>query len=115
SGLGAVDGLEAVGRRGLVAFGAHDTHLQPADHPDPIGGCLDEHHALAGRCAARALVGVRLGVATLLSQSAQLLAASIRTASEYGWGVHTHLAEVREELVQARPRWGQTSLDRGAD
>jgi 5-methylthioadenosine/S-adenosylhomocysteine deaminase len=113
--LGAVDGLEAMGLRGLVAFGAHDTHLQPADHPDPIGGCLDEHHALAGRCAASALVGFRLGVATLLSQSDQLLAASIRTASEYGWGVHTHLAEVREELVQARLRWGQTSLDRAAD
>jgi 5-methylthioadenosine/S-adenosylhomocysteine deaminase len=28
---------------------------------------------------------------------------------------HTHLAEVREEVVQARLRWGRTSVERAAD
>jgi 5-methylthioadenosine/S-adenosylhomocysteine deaminase len=113
--LGAVDGLEAMGLRGLIAFGAQDTHLQPTDHPDPIDACLDEHHALADRCAASPLVGFRLGVGTVLGQSDELLAASVNSAREHGWAVHTHLAEVREELVSARLRWGQTTIDRAAD
>jgi 5-methylthioadenosine/S-adenosylhomocysteine deaminase len=113
--LGAVDGLEAIGLRGLVAFGAQDTHLQRTDHPDPIRACLAEHHALADRCAASALVGFRLGVATVLGQSDELLAASVKAAKEHGWAVHTHLAEVREELISARLRWGRTTIDRAAD
>jgi 5-methylthioadenosine/S-adenosylhomocysteine deaminase len=113
---GVVDGLEAIGLRGLVAFGAHDINQPPpVDHPDPVAACLDEHHGLADRCAASALIGFRLGVATLLGQSDELLAASIKAAKTHGWAVHTHLAEVREELVLARLRWGQTTIDRAAD
>jgi 5-methylthioadenosine/S-adenosylhomocysteine deaminase len=114
--LGAVDGLEAMGLRGLVAFGAQDTpQAQAVDHPDPVRACLDEHHALADRCAATDRIGFRLGVGTLLGQSDELLTASVKAAKEHGWAVHTHLAEVREELVAARLRWGQTTIDRAAD
>jgi hypothetical protein len=70
---------------------------------------MAEHEALAGRCADSALVGFRLGVGTVLGQSDQLLAASARAARQHGWAVHTHLAEVREEVVGARLRWGRTS------
>jgi 5-methylthioadenosine/S-adenosylhomocysteine deaminase len=112
--LGVVDGLEAMGLRGLVAFGAKDSHLQPAEPADPIGACLAEHQALADRCATSELVGFRLGIATLLGQSDQLLATSVKAAKEHGWAVHTHLAEVREELVSARLRWGQTTIDQAA-
>jgi 5-methylthioadenosine/S-adenosylhomocysteine deaminase len=113
--LGVVEGLEAMGLRGLVAFGAHDTtQPQTVDHPDPVGACLDEHHALADRCAATDRIGFRLGVGTVLGQSDELLAASVKAAKEHGWAVHTHLAEVREEIVGARLRWGQTTIDRAA-
>jgi 5-methylthioadenosine/S-adenosylhomocysteine deaminase len=108
--LGAVDGLEAMGLRGLVAFGAED-----ALDPQPAAPFLDEHQALAERCAAADRVGFRLGVGTLLGQSDELLAASARLAREHGWAVHTHLAEVKEELVQARLRWGRTTADRAAE
>jgi 5-methylthioadenosine/S-adenosylhomocysteine deaminase len=108
--LGAVDGLEAMGLRGVVAFGAED-----ASDPHPPALFLDEHHALADRCGSAALVGFRMGVGTLLGQSDALLDASARAAREHGWAVHTHLAEVREELVQARLRWGRSAVERAAD
>jgi 5-methylthioadenosine/S-adenosylhomocysteine deaminase len=108
--LGAVDGLEAMGLRGVVAFGGEDVF-----DPHPLEGFLDEHEALAKRCAGSRLVGFRLGVGTLLGQSDRLLAASARAAAEHGWAVHTHLAEVREELVQARLRWGRSTVERAAE
>jgi 5-methylthioadenosine/S-adenosylhomocysteine deaminase len=108
--LGAVDGLEAMGLRGVVAFGAED-----ASDPHPPALFLDEHHALADRCGSAGLVGFRMGVGTLLGQSDELLDASARAAREHGWAVHTHLAEVREELVQARLRWGRSAVERAAD
>jgi cytosine/adenosine deaminase-related metal-dependent hydrolase len=108
--LGVVDGLEAMGLRGVVAFGAEDTF-----DPIPVGAILDEHEALAERCAGGALIGFRLGVGTILGQTDELLAASVTAAKRHGWAVHTHLAEVREELVQARLRWGRTTVDRARD
>jgi 5-methylthioadenosine/S-adenosylhomocysteine deaminase len=115
--LGAVDGLEAMGLRGVVAFGPEDANQPRSPHPyrDPVGACLQEHEALADRCAASPLVGFRLGIGTLLGQSDPLLAASARAAAEHGWAIHTHLAEVRDELVQARRRWGRTTVQRAGD
>jgi 5-methylthioadenosine/S-adenosylhomocysteine deaminase len=110
--LGAVDGLEEIGLRGVVAFGPEDT--EEADR-HPVADFMAEHEALADRCAASDLVGFRLGVGTVLGQSDQLLAASARAAREHGWAVHTHLAEVREEVVEARRRWGRTTVERAAD
>jgi 5-methylthioadenosine/S-adenosylhomocysteine deaminase len=108
--LGAVDGLEAMGLRGVVAFGAED-----ADDPVPLDTLLAEHHALAERCAASDLVGFRLGVGTVLGQTDELLAASAAEAKGNGWAVHTHLAEVKEEVVQAGLRWGVTTVGRAAE
>ena len=108
--LGSVDGLEALGLRGQVAFGAED-----AADPVPPAAVLEEHAALAERCAGAERVGFRLGVGTLLGQTDELLAASAAAARERGWAVHTHLAEVREEVVQARLRWGRSSVERAAD
>jgi 5-methylthioadenosine/S-adenosylhomocysteine deaminase len=109
--LGVVDGLEELGLRGVVAFGPEDM-AEPDRHP--VADFMAEHEALAGRCAA-GLVGFRLGVGTVLGQTDELLAASAGAAREHGWAVHTHLAEVREELVMARLRWGRTSVERAAD
>ena len=100
--LGVVDGLEELGLRGVVAFGPEDM-AEPDRHP--VAGFMAEHEALAERCASE-LVGFRLGVGTVLGQTDELLAASARAAREHGWAVHTHLAEVREEVVGARLRWG---------
>jgi 5-methylthioadenosine/S-adenosylhomocysteine deaminase len=110
--LGAVDGLEAIGLRGLVAFGPEDM-AAPDRHP--VAAFLHEHEALAERCAASPLVGFRLGVGTVLGQTDELLAASAKLARDNAWAVHTHLAEVREEVVQARLRWGRTTVQRAAD
>jgi 5-methylthioadenosine/S-adenosylhomocysteine deaminase len=110
--LGAVDGLEEVGLRGVVAFGPED--VDEADR-HPVTEIMAEHEALADRCAGAGLVGFRLGVGTVLGQSDELLAASARAARDHGWAVHTHLAEVREELVEARRRWGRSTVERAAD
>lgn len=118
--LGAVDGLEAIGLRGVVSFGAEDLAAFGAedavagDAPPPAA-YLAEHRALAERCAASALVGFRLGVGTLLGQSDELLVASVEAARRNGWAVHTHLAEVKEELVQARLRWSRSTVERALD
>ena len=67
--LGVVDGLEEIGLRGVVAFGAEDS--DEADR-HPVADFMAEHEALADRCAASDLVGFRLGVGTVLGQSDQL-------------------------------------------
>jgi 5-methylthioadenosine/S-adenosylhomocysteine deaminase len=110
--LGVVDGLEELGLRGVVAFGPEDM-AEPDRHP--VADFMAEHEALASRCATTELLGFRLGVGTVLGQTDELLAASAAAARGHGWAVHTHLAEVREELVLARLRWGRTSVERAAD
>jgi cytosine/adenosine deaminase-related metal-dependent hydrolase len=51
-------------------------------------------------------------VGTVLGQSDELLVASAAEAKANGWAVHTHLAEVKEEVVEARLRWGETTVGR---
>ncbi len=108
--LGAIDGLEDVGLRGVVSFGAEDTL-----DPHPVASFLEEHEALADRAASADLVGYRMGVGTLLGQTDPLLDASIDMAKSRGWAVHTHLAEVREEMVQARLRWSRDTIEHALD
>jgi cytosine/adenosine deaminase-related metal-dependent hydrolase len=111
-----VDGLEAMGLRGVVAFGPEDTDASSSAPRDPavVRACLDEHEALADRSATSERVGFRLGIGTLLGQTDELLAASITAAREHGWGGHTHLAEVRSELMWAERRWGHTTVAHAA-
>jgi len=104
--LGAVDGLEAMGLRAVVSFGAED-----AFDPHPVARFMDEHEALAERTARSPLIGFRLGVGTILGQSEALLRASAEAVRRHGWPVHTHLAEVREEVVQARVDLGASTVE----
>lgn len=108
--LGAIDGLEEIGLRGVVSFGAEDVL-----DPHPVAEFLEEHEALADRAAGARLVGFRMGVGTILGQTDELLEASVDLARRRGWSVHTHLAEVREEVVQARLRWSRDTVERALD
>jgi cytosine/adenosine deaminase-related metal-dependent hydrolase len=108
--LGVVDGLQTLGLRGIVSFGAEDT----VDH-HPVDRFLEEHEALAARAADAPLVGFRLGIGTILSQSEMLFTASIEAARDQSWGVHTHLAEVREEIIESRMRYGCSSVEYARD
>lgn len=112
--LGVVEGLAEAGLRGMVAFGAEDAF-------DPFGGrrftveaAIEEHLALDEAAAGAELLDFRMGVGTMLGSSDPLLEAAVATASERGWPVHTHLAEVREEIVEARSRWGRNSIEQAA-
>lgn len=103
--LGVVDGLAAIGLRGVVSFGAEDI-----PDPMPIDVVLAEHADLSEAAAGSSRVSFRLGIGTILGQSDQLFAASVELAREKGWAVHTHLAEVREEITASRLRFGKNTL-----
>lgn len=109
--LGVVDGLEEIGLRGVVSYGAFD---DPGGlTASPLDEIMAEHEALAARTAETAdRVRFRLGVGTIHGQSDTLFRASIAAAADHGWAVHTHLAEVREEITDARIRWGTNTVGR---
>lgn len=102
---GVVDGLEELGLRGEVAFGAQDR-----TDPRPIDEIFAEHEALASAADGSRRCRFRLGIATVIAQSAELFAASVRRAADAGWRVHTHLHEVREEVVASRQEHGLTTI-----
>lgn len=101
---GVVTALDQLGLRGEVAFGASDTA-----NPRPLDAYLAEHHALADAAAASRRCRFRVGIATIPSASDPLLTATVRLAHEVG-RVHTHFHEVREEVTEARIRYGTTSI-----
>jgi cytosine/adenosine deaminase-related metal-dependent hydrolase len=105
--LGVVDGLEQLGLRGVVSFGADDL-----PGPVPLGELMSEHETLANRVSDSPLIDFRLGISTIQTMSDGLLQASVAAAREHGWGVHSHLAEVREELTDSRLQFGATTLER---
>jgi 5-methylthioadenosine/S-adenosylhomocysteine deaminase len=109
SSLGSVDGLEELGLRGVVAFGAEDI-AWGATAPLAASRVLEEHRALAERCAASKRVGFRIGIGTILGQSDKLLQCSSELARSMKKGIHTHLAEVREEKTAAQIRWGKSTV-----
>lgn len=109
--LGVVDALDSVGMRGVVSFGAEDLAGVDGAPWATVEEVLAEHDALAAAAAATELVGFRYGVGTLLGQSDALLAAGVARCADRGWGVHTHLAEVREEVVAAAQRWGVRTIE----
>jgi cytosine/adenosine deaminase-related metal-dependent hydrolase len=106
--LGVADGLDEIGLGGVICFGAHDM-------PDalPLAALLDEHEALSNRIAQSANLGFRLGIGTIHAQTDELFNASITLAARHGWKIHTHLAEVREEITEARLAYGTNTLGRG--
>jgi 5-methylthioadenosine/S-adenosylhomocysteine deaminase len=109
--LGVVDGLEELGLRGVVSFGAEDI-AWGAVSALPVTRILEEHRALAERCAASTRICFRVGVGTILGQTDTLLEASSELARSMGSGTHTHLAEVREEKTAAQLRWGKSTVQR---
>ena len=74
--LGAVDGLEELGLRGVVAFGAEDIAWGATAPALPVPRVMEEHEALAERCEQSKRVGFRVGVGTILGQTDALLEAS---------------------------------------
>ena len=112
--LGSVDGLEEIGLRGVVSFGAEDI-AWGASARLPVARIVEEHHALAERCAASKRVGFRVGIGTILGQSDELLNVSSDLARSMKRGIHTHLAEVREEKTAAQIRWGKSTVQHAAD
>ena len=112
--LGSVDGLEELGLRGVVSVGAEDI-AWGASAALPIARICEEHHSLAERCAASKRVGFRVGVGTVLGQSDALLECSSALAQSMNKGIHTHLAEVREEKTAALIRWGKSTVEHAAD
>jgi len=108
--LGVVDGLEELGLRGTVSFGAEDIAWGAAPAL-PVSRILEEHRALAERAAASGRICFRVGVGTILGQTDALLEASSELARSMGRGIHTHLAEVREEKTAAQLRWGKSTVE----
>jgi cytosine/adenosine deaminase-related metal-dependent hydrolase len=53
-----------------------------------------------------------MGVGVVHGQSDKLFEAGIARAKAEGWAVHTHIAEVREEITEAYIRWGMNTLGR---
>jgi 5-methylthioadenosine/S-adenosylhomocysteine deaminase len=109
--LGSVDGLEELGLRGVVSFGAEDIAWGAVAQLS-VARILEEHQALSEHCEASRRVGFRVGVGTILGQSDALLEASSDLARSSKKGIHTHLAEVREEKTAAQIRWGKSTIQR---
>jgi 5-methylthioadenosine/S-adenosylhomocysteine deaminase len=93
--------------RGIVSFGAEDRY----DGAPPPDTFMAEHEALADRVAAEPLLGFRAGIGTVLGISEELLARTVAACGEHGWAVHTHLAEVREEVTESRLRHGHGTVE----
>jgi 5-methylthioadenosine/S-adenosylhomocysteine deaminase len=109
--LGSVDGISELGLRGVVAFGAEDDYPQ-APSADAF---MVEHEALCDRLAGEELIGFRVGVGTILGVTDELLSRTVAACQANGWSVHTHLAEVREEVTAARARYrGRNSIEHAA-
>jgi 5-methylthioadenosine/S-adenosylhomocysteine deaminase len=109
--LGAADGLAELGMRGVVSFGAEDRY----DGAPPPAAFIAEHEALADRVAGEPLLGFRAGVGTILGISEELLARTVAACAEHGWAVHTHLAEVREEVTESRLRHGRSTVEHAGE
>jgi cytosine/adenosine deaminase-related metal-dependent hydrolase len=109
--LGSADGISDLGLRGVVAFGAEDAYPQ-APGPEAF---MAEHEALCDRVAGEQLIAFRAGVGTVLGITDQLMRLTVTACQAHGWGVHTHLAEVREELTAARARYrGRSTVEHSA-
>ena len=106
STLGAVDGLSEMGMRGVVCFGAEDTY-EGAPGPEVF---MAEHEALADRIAGESLIDFRVGIGTVLGMTDELFERTIAAAGEHGWAVHTHLAEVREEVTESTLKYGGSTI-----
>lgn len=96
--LGAVDGLAEMGMRGIVSFGAENVY----EGAPPESEFMAEHEALADRISGEKLIGFRAGIGTVLGITDKLFELTVNACAEHGWAVHTHLAEIREEITESK-------------
>jgi cytosine/adenosine deaminase-related metal-dependent hydrolase len=106
--VGVVEGLEAIGLRGEVSYGAQDRR-----YPDSVDAIVAEHDALADAAAGSRRCHWRLGIASVMSQSEPLWQASVARARA-GAPVHVHFHEVREEVTASRIAHGRTPIGQAA-
>lgn len=100
-----VAGLEEVGIRGQVSYGAQDSW---GDYtPEQI---MAEHEALAEAAASSQRCTFRMGIATVMLLSERLYRLTVERCRAEGWGVHTHFHEVREEVTAAINIYGATTI-----
>jgi 5-methylthioadenosine/S-adenosylhomocysteine deaminase len=104
-----VTALDEVNLRAVVSFGATDRRGVS------VGRLVEEHRALAEAAAASRMTSFRLGVATVGAQSPKLLRAGLDLADELRCGVHLHLHEVREEVIESRRETGLSPIERCAE
>ncbi len=100
---GVVEGLERLGLRGDVSYGAADD-----PNPRPLAQVVAEHETLAAAAASRRS-RVRVGLATVPTASDELIRATAELVAAHG-RFHVHLNEVREEVTQSRITRGVTSV-----
>ncbi|MCY3539995.1 MAG: amidohydrolase family protein [Acidimicrobiia bacterium] len=109
--MGVLEGLVEVGMRGMVSFGAEDSLGETTETPPmSVDEVMQEHQELSSAAQASELVGFRYGIGTLLGQSDELLEAGADACRTNGWPVHTHLCEVREEIVHSSLRWSRRPI-----
>ena len=106
--VGVVEGLEALGLRGEVSYGAQDRR-----YPESPADIFIEHDALAEAAARSRRCRWRLGIATVMAQSEPLWEATLARART-GAPVHIHLHEVREEVTASRLAHGRTPIAHAA-
>ncbi len=113
--LGAADGLEEMGMRGQLSYGASDVSSYGAadayEDPVSVDSLIAEHEALADRVADSQALGFRCGLGSVLGTTQELFERTVAACNEHGWGVHTHLSEVREELTGSRIAHGHTTIE----
>jgi cytosine/adenosine deaminase-related metal-dependent hydrolase len=101
---GVVDGLERLGLRGDVSYGAADD-----PNPRPVEQVVAEHEALAAAATASRRSRFRVGLATVPTSSDELIEVTAALVARFG-RLHVHLQEVREEVTQSRMLRGTTSI-----
>ncbi|MCB0857441.1 MAG: amidohydrolase [Solirubrobacterales bacterium] len=104
--LGAVEGLSEMGMRGVVSFGAEDMY----DAAPSADVFMAEHEALADLISGEKMIDFRIGIGTVLGMSDELFERTIKAAAENDWAVHTHLAEVREEVTESTLLHGGSTI-----
>lgn len=105
--LGSADAVAELGVRGVICFGAEDVF----PGAPPAAEFMAEHEALADRVSNERLIEFRAGIGTVLGITDQLFEATVRACGEHGWAVHTHLAEVREEVTASRIEHGCSTIE----
>jgi 5-methylthioadenosine/S-adenosylhomocysteine deaminase len=110
--LGVVQGLEAVGMRGVIAYGGLDMPggVEIDDSGAVTKAILDEWEHLAAACQASDRQRFRLCAAHVHGFTDAAYDALVAWGRSEGTAVHIHLQEVREQVADVRMRAGVDPL-----